>query len=195
MSLFHKVRGKLFQYKTVLNSLYAKAYFRLNGVRYGTGLTVKGKIFVDNGGTVVIGDHCRFNSAMWANPTTHADQTAFRVFNGGILKIGNHCGISNVNITCTKEITIEDHVMIGAGCCIWDTDFHPINYESRISGENGPSKAITIKEGTFIGANVIIMKGVRIGKHSVIGAGSVVTKDVPDYEVVAGNPVKPIRKV
>ena len=39
------------------------------------------------------------------------------------------------------------------------------------------------------------MKGVRIGKHSVIGAGSVVTKDVPDYEVVAGNPVKPIRKV
>ena len=57
------------------------------------------------------------------------------------------------------------------------------------------TKPILIKEGAFIGAQSIILKGVTIGKHSVVGAGSVVTKDIPDGEIWGGNPAVFIRKV
>ena len=54
---------------------------------------------------------------------------------------------------------------------------------------------VRIKEGAFIGVNTIITKPVTIGKYSVVGAGSVVTKDIPDYEVWAGNPAKFIKSI
>lgn len=57
------------------------------------------------------------------------------------------------------------------------------------------SKPILIKEGAFIGAHAIVLKGVTIGKYSVIGAGSVITKDIPDNEVWAGNPARFIKKL
>lgn len=57
------------------------------------------------------------------------------------------------------------------------------------------SKPILIKEGAFIGAHSIVLKGVTIGKYSVIGAGSVITKDIPDNEVWAGNPARFIKKL
>ena len=59
----------------------------------------------------------------------------------------------------------------------------------------GKAKPVIIKDGAFIGTDCIILKGVTIGEKSVIGAGSVVTKSVPDGEIWAGNPAKFIRKV
>lgn len=59
----------------------------------------------------------------------------------------------------------------------------------------GKTKPVIIKDGAFIGTDCIILKGVTIGEKSVIGAGSVVTKSVPDGEIWAGNPAKFIRKV
>ena len=98
---------------------------------------IRGRIFIDNGGVINIGDHCRFNSAVWANPTTQARQVTIRIMENGVLKIGNHCGISNSSISCAEEVTIEDYVMIGSGCCIWDTDFHPISYKGRTNAGGG----------------------------------------------------------
>ena len=112
-----------------------------------------------------------------------------------VLNIGNNVGISNSVITAYKSITIEDDVLIGAGCLITDSDHHPLNYEDRINGSEPKSAPILIKEGSFVGANSIILKGVTIGKHSVIGAGSVVTRSVPDGELWAGNPAKFIKRV
>ena len=54
---------------------------------------------------------------------------------------------------------------------------------------------INIKEGAFVGARCIIMKGVTIGRHSIVGAGSVVTKSVPDYSIACGNPAKVIKPI
>lgn len=84
--------------------------------------------------------------------------------------------------------------MIGSGTKIFDTDFHSVLYEDRLNGDrNVTSAPVHICEGAFIGACSIILKGVTIGKHSVIGAGSVVTKDVPDNEIWAGNPAKYVK--
>lgn len=105
----------------------------------------------------------------------------------------------NEKIGCENQITIEDNVTIGSGCHIYDTDFHPLEYDERIKGyyKGCPTKRkpVLICEGAFIGAGCYILKGVTIGKHSIVGAGSVVAKNIPDGEIWAGNPAKFIRKI
>lgn len=101
--------------------------------------------------------------------------------------------VSQSQITAYERIQIDDNVLVGACCKMWDTDFHSIQYEDRMNGDNKVKTApIHICEGAFIGACSIVLKGVTIGRHSVIGAGSVVTKDVPENEIWAGNPAKKI---
>jgi acetyltransferase-like isoleucine patch superfamily enzyme len=72
-----------------------------------------------------------------------------------------------------------------------DTDFHPLEAQARRS-DSEPAKTapVTIEDDVFIGMNCLILKGVTLGRGSVIGAGSVVTKDVPPHTMVAGNPVR-----
>lgn len=105
--------------------------------------------------------------------------------------------MSHVNIVSWDDIEIEDNVYIGSGVKIWDTDFHSLQYTNRLKlPDTGVKHApIKIKEGAFIGACTIVLKGVTIGKYSVIGAGSVVAKSIPDNEIWAGNPAQFIKKI
>ena len=173
---------------------------KLNSVEYGSNLKVKGRLYVMrhyDTARIIIGDNVRINSASWANPIGCGDRTYFQVNDQASLIVGNNCGISNTAFTCEKEIVVEDNVTIGSGCHIYDTDFHPLDYDKRIGhySKDLPIKraAVRICEGAFIGAGCFILKGVTIGKHSIVGAGSVVTKDIPAGEVWAGNPAQKIR--
>lgn len=74
------------------------------------------------------------------------------------------------------------------------TTGHPIDPEEQAKG-GMYSFPIAIGDGAWIGAGAIILPGVSIGRYAVVGAGSVVTRDVPDYTVAAGNPCRPIRKI
>ena len=134
---------------------------------------------------------------MSSNPVGGPYRTTIVISSNAKLTICNSVGISGVSIVCNKEITIEDNVLIGSGCCIYDTDFHSVEYEKRVNGEDtgAKEKPVHIKEGAFIGARTIVLKGVTIGTHSVIGAGSVVTRSVPDNELWAGNPAVFKRKI
>lgn len=85
-------------------------------------------------------------------------------------------------------IVIEKGVRLTAGVCIIT---HFVNPQTNVFQK----AEVRIKEGAFIGVNTIITKPVTIGKFSVVGAGSVVTKDIPDYEVWAGNPARFIRSI
>ena len=94
----------------------------------------------------------------------------------------------------TGGLTIEDNVDISLGCLIYTHAhaFHQANWR------NLPKQAtpLIIRTGVFIGAKSIIIPGVKeIGKYAVIGAGSVVTRSIPDYEIWAGNPAKKIGDV
>ncbi len=115
----------------------------------------------------------------------------------GKIILGKNVGISNSAIVARELVRIEDDVMIGGSCKIYDNDFHSIDYSIRINGDdnNIKIKPIHILKGAFIGAHSIILKGVTIGEYSIIGAGSVVTKDVPSNEVWAGNPAHFIKKI
>ena len=88
--------------------------------------------------------------------------------------------------------------MIGADCKIYDWDFHSIRYRDRMAKPDTTvaSKPVEIKDGAWIGAHSIILKGTVIGKRAVIGAGSVVAgKIIGDDEIWAGNPARFIRKI
>lgn len=93
------------------------------------------------------------------------------------------------------EIIIEDDVLIGSGVHIYTSNHKFDNLDIPIAQQGYSVKKVCLKKGCWVGANVIILPGVTIGEHSVIGAGSIVTKDVPSFVFAAGNPTKIIRKL
>lgn len=110
------------------------------------------------------------------------------------IQIGKNCGFSGASIFATENISIGNYVRLGLGARIYDNDFHPVDILERRRGRHGVShKAVFIDDDVWIGAMVIVLKGVSIGKGSIIGAGSVVTKSVPPGVVCAGNPARVIR--
>ena len=94
---------------------------------------------------------------------------------------------------------VEDVKTGKADCIIMDSDAHSINYKDRrdslgLDKKNKIDKPIIIEDDVLIGTRCIIMKGVTIGARSIIGAGSVVTKDIPPYSVAVGVPAKVIKQ-
>lgn len=110
--------------------------------------------------------------------------------------IGNDVGISGATLVAADCIKVGDRVLIGSGVLIIDSDQHPIDPQLRRENPNiAKASAISIGNDVFIGARAILLKGVHVGDGSVIGAGSVVTQDVPAMVVVAGNPARIIRNL
>lgn len=132
---------------------------------------------------------------------------------GGQLEIGDRVIVNEgTRLICASGITIGSDVLISWGCTIVDSNMHSLDSKERLKDTKSARKAIeshtmgknvdyssvksspiVIKDRAWIGFNSIIMKGVTIGEGAIIGAGSVVTKDVPDYAVVGGNPAQIIK--
>ena len=113
-------------------------------------------------------------------------------FNGEI-RIGKYCLITpGVRIMAAESITIGDACMIAHGAYISDADWHGIYDRSEPVGNTKP---IILKANVWVGDSAIICKGVTIGENSIIGAGAVVTKNIPANVVAAGNPAKVVKNL
>ena len=110
--------------------------------------------------------------------------------------IGSRCKISSHTFVC-EGVTIEDHVFIGHGVMfINDTYPRAANPDGALQTETDWKVETTlVKKGASIGSGSTILSKVTIGENSIVGAGSVVTKDVPANAIVAGNPARFLRKV
>ena len=102
---------------------------------------------------------------------------------------------NNCSIIAVTSISIGKNCRIGFNFQCMDSDFHGLKIKDRDVSEAISSEPIIIENNVFIGSNCVILKGVRVGAGSVLGAGSVVTKDVMPNTVVAGNPAKFIRNI
>ena len=109
---------------------------------------------------------------------------------GPSIIIGNHVFIGRgCEFNIKKSIHIGDHCLIGSGSKFIDHD-HGINPTQLIHLQAGPQASISVGSDTWIGDNVVVLKGVCIGRGSVVGAGAIVTRDIGDFEIWAGVPAR-----
>lgn len=110
------------------------------------------------------------------------------------IEFGENCYINHncVILDCAK-VKLGQNVLIGPNCGFY-TAIHPINAEERNQWFEY-AKPITVGDNVWFGGNVVVLPGVSIGNNTVIGAGSVVTKDIPNNVVAVGNPCKVIKNI
>ena len=115
---------------------------------------------------------------------------------GARIYIGDYFRASGVTICAAQEVIIGHRVTIGANATIVDTDFHsadPAVRRSLDDGKAAATRSVRIGDDVFVGMSATILKGVTVGQEAIIGACSVVVRDVPPYAVVRGNPANIIK--
>lgn len=142
------------------------------GVTLGNGTKVWHFCHIQQG--AVLGENCSLGQNVNIGPN---------------VKIGNGVRIQN-NVSVYEGVEIEDNVFLGPSCVFTNVLMPRLDRPAH-----GQYEHTLVKEGASIGANATIVCGNTIGRHALVGAGAVVTKDVPDYAIVAGVPAKIIGKV
>jgi acetyltransferase-like isoleucine patch superfamily enzyme len=197
----YKAINKLLSYIRRLQWIIVFFKFKLNKFKFFTDFKSNGIPIttISLGAKISIGHKFRMNNGLLNNKIGRQQPCFFVVTKEGKLTIGDNVGISATAIVCWNQIEMGNNVRIGGGTVIYDTDFHSLDFEDRIPFPEIRDHVITspifIKENVFIGAHCTVLKGVTIGKNSIIGACSVVTKDIPENEVWGGNPAKFIRSL
>lgn len=173
------------------NSFQSKFQLWRYGACTGGNLRVFGKIRCISRGRILIGRNVTINSGPLLNLVGSDRRTNIWVGPSAILEIGDGVGISNSTIIARVAIRIHHGTLIGGGCDIYDNDFHEILPEDRVAKKRNIGMApVEIGPRAFIGGHTIILKGVTIGEGALVGAGSLVARDVPPYEIWAGRPAR-----
>jgi len=202
MRIFHKRKVPEFMFRLwevllldPVSTCRARLALRIWGAVVGQELKVSGRIRLRVMGSLQIGNHVRMHSGH-SNYVGAGEPMAIWVWPEGKICIGDGCGLSNTTMVCSNRIDILPGTFVGGGCQIYDNDFHQLGPEDRIANRGEVSSApIRIGPRCFLGGHSIVLKGVSIGEGAVIGAGSVVTRDVPAFEIWAGVPARKIREL
>jgi acetyltransferase-like isoleucine patch superfamily enzyme len=173
--------------------------FAANGIRWGENWHFYGLPIIQKhrGSVMCFGAGLNLRSSVVSNPLGPNHPVILCTWEpNAVLEIGDGFAMTGGSICAAERITIGKNVAIGANSTIADTDFHPLNPVIRHQRPQESNTApILIEDDVFIGMNCLILKGVTIGHGSVIGAGSVVTKDIPPCVIAAGNPARVLREV
>ncbi len=201
---FFQLRRKMMQ---ILMLRINPIKFALYGIKLGKQPRICNHVYlhVHPKSSVTIGDSFTMTSGENFNPLCrNIKGTIYAEREDTVIKIGNHVGMSSTCLWAKREIIIDDHVNIGGDCIMMDSDAHNLDWHVRDSGEmfdatttmdvhTAACKPIHIGSHVLIGARCIILKGVTIGRGSVIAAGSVVTKSIPENVIAGGNPCRVIK--
>jgi acetyltransferase-like isoleucine patch superfamily enzyme len=161
------------------------------GVVYGK--KIRGnRVVIRNVGKIIIGDNVGLNSFPDGEPYKTGLQTHCE---GSVIYIGDNCRLNGTMIHCRTTIKIGSFCMFGPGTKIVDNDSHRISRDIVERRKSPNSSPIIIHDNVWIGMNSLILKGVEIGQNSIVAAYSVVTKNIPEDTLVAGNPAKIIKNL
>jgi|SRR5581483_4331888 len=166
---------------------------RLKGVQLGQCVTFAGRpiLSVAPQSNFEIGDGVTLASATRANPLGCFQPCVLRTLAPGAkLRLGRNVGVSGAILCAGLRVEVGDGTLIGSGAMIIDNDFHVLGPNGWHTEMRVNARPVVIGREVFIGARAIILKGVTIGDHAIVGAGAVVTTDVPARQIAAGNPAR-----
>lgn len=171
----------------------------------GKGVTIRQASYIHVGKNFIAQDHCEINGLsqkglVFGDKVTIGSYAIIRPTNlyggeaGVGLKVGNNSSIGPYSyIGCSGYIEIGENVMMSPRVSIYSEN-HNFSETDRPMIEQGVTRSfVIIEDDCWIAANAVILAGVTVGKGSVIAAGSIVTKDVPPYSIVGGNPARIIK--
>jgi acetyltransferase-like isoleucine patch superfamily enzyme len=170
--------SKLTDFSHIVN-----AQLRLRGmVTAPYSVRLRGRAHLSGYGEVVLGEGVSLNGTVVP--------VELVTYESGRIEIGNHTFINyGSSIAARASVKIGSHCLLGHYTFVMDNDQHDVVRHWELP----QSDPVIIEDHVWIGSKVVILPGVRIGSHAVIGAGSIVTKDVPPRCVVAGNPARVLR--
>jgi acetyltransferase-like isoleucine patch superfamily enzyme len=177
---------------TVYRVFWADPLFRFRCATVGRGLFLIGGVPYISGRLVI---------HLGENVTVHGKSSfeANRVYDSPVLNIGDNTYLGyELTISVGQEVTIGRNCYIADRVIIADHDGHPLDADARRRRETvAPDRIrpVVIENDVWIGSRSIILKGVRIGRGAVVGAGSVVTSDVPPNAVACGNPARVVKRL
>lgn len=169
---------------------------KAKGVECALGVLFLGRPLISRAGgsTMILAEGVRIHSAVRSNPLGCFQPSVLRTMAPGArLEVGRNAGMSGAVICAGKSIEIGEGTLLGSGAMVLDNDLH-------LRDEDGTwqvdyvrhARPVKIGKRVFVGARAIILKGVHIGDGAVVGAGTVVTRDVPAGMVAVGNPAQVI---
>jgi acetyltransferase-like isoleucine patch superfamily enzyme len=193
------IKGMYTLYHHWMTFLY-RGYLKAVGVPCGKNLKVYGYPFIlpFRRGQISLGSNVVLRSARMSNPVGLNHRCMIRtIAPDARITVGDEVSMSGTTLLARKGIAIGRGVMIGANCTIVDSDLHPLDAAERAAREieGIRSETVIIEDGVFLGMGVMVLKGVRIGRNTVVGAGAVVSGSLPPDTVAAGNPARVIKRV
>ena len=191
-----KVRNELWR---LLVYPRVRLLLALNGIQWGPDWRFYGVPIIQKhrDSLMVFGPGLQLRSAVRSNPLGPYHAVILATWQRGArLEVGAGFGMTGGSLCAAQSIVVGNNVAVGANTTVVDTDFHPLEVDRRRQKpDKGATAPVVIEDNVFIGMNCLVLKGVRIGKGSVVGAGSVVTGEVPPGVVVAGNPARIVRSL
>ena len=194
-----QIAGRLRQHLRMISSPLWLLELRMRGIQFTSPIALVGQPICSRypGSFISLGSGVTLDSAIRSNRLGGFSPCVVRtVTPTARIRLGDRVGLSNSVIVAGNSIEIGEDTLLGSGVMVLDNDFHVMGTGfSWVSECSINSKPIKIGRGCFIGSRSMILKGVTLGDRAVIGAGAVVTKDVPAYSVAAGNPARIVRTI
>ena len=189
--------GKRLGRLRLVTSVLWRLEARLKGVEFQGRCEFLGRplISVARGARLRLGDEVRIYSALRANPLGCFQPCVLRAMAAGAqLVLASGVGLSGTVLCAACSIEIGEGTIFGSGALVVDNDFHAPKGEWEWTDSPElcaqTARPIKIGRGAFIGARAIVLKGVNIGDRAIIGAGAVLTQDVPAHHFAVGNPAR-----
>jgi len=190
--------------RSLLRKTYI-SYFRMRlslvrGLTISDGVIIKGMPIIDTsaGGQIYIGRGATINSRNFGyHVNMHSPVKLVADRKGATIRIGAETRINGTCVHAYRSVEIGEKCLIGGNCQIMDCDGHDASFEdveNRIN-TTGAADPVVIGDCVWIGANSIILPGVRIGRGSIVSAGSVVVSEIPAMVVAGGFPARVIKRV
>jgi acetyltransferase-like isoleucine patch superfamily enzyme len=189
--MFRNLNSYIIRFVQTTKSFLTYIKLKSNGVQFSKGV-LGNSFYVNNKGRIILGQNVYLNS--FPNGSMH--RTALSTYySNSVIIVGDNCRLNGTIIHCNERIEIGKNCLFGPGTVILDNDSHQVVRGFTERRKIPISRPVSINDNVWIGMNCTILKGVTIGENSIVAAGSIITKSIPENSLYGGNPAKVIKVI